>query len=107
MIPRSDPKIEARAIELIRATTPHKKANRRVILSPIPEFLFARGRICPPAPGLAGEAHGKRSRRLTPETVLLDKHEESGSANSAHGHGALRSLKVRRREFRRLRFRVG
>jgi hypothetical protein len=49
-------------MELIRATTPHKKAILRVILSPVPEFLFAPGRVCPKTVGLT-----ESSRTREPE----------------------------------------
>src|ERR1700686_3216624 len=87
MIPRTDPKIVARAIELIRATTPHKRAILRVILSPIPEFMFAPGRVCPKTVGLT-ESSATREPEAFARNCFAGQAMRN-RAQRAHGHGAL------------------
>src|ERR1700692_2861365 len=97
MIPPSDPKIVARAIELTSATTPHKKTLLRVILSPIPEFLFVLAASAQRLWDLAGEAHGQGSRGFRQKLCCWTSNEESGSANSAHGHETVPILNASKR----------
>src|ERR1700730_1497194 len=81
MIPRTAPKIVARAVELIRATTPHKKTILRVMLAPILQREHQSESCCSDSAGVLCKDAAMLAAICTPFGDLAG----SGSAHPNHG----------------------